>query len=60
MRYTNPVSEAETKKAARWRKVKRAVRVAVVGAALALGCRALPVEYQSPCETIVKICSGGF
>ncbi len=50
----------ETKEMARKRKLKAAVKTAVLGALLALVCRALPSDYQGPCETIIKICSGGF
>ena len=48
----------KTKEAIRRRKIKRAVKTAVVGAALALICRVLPVEYQTPCEAVIKLCSG--
>ncbi len=50
----------ETKEMARRRKMKHAAATAIFGAILALVCRALPPEYQGPCETIIKICSGGF
>ena len=50
----------ETKALERRRKLKSAAKAAVVGAVLALFCRALPPEYQGPCETIIKICTGGF
>lgn len=43
----------------RRRKMKRAAKTALIGALLALLCRALPAEYQAPCETIVKLCTGG-
>lgn len=48
----------ETKTMARKRKAKHAAVAAVVGAILALLCRALPPEYQGPCETVLKICTG--
>jgi hypothetical protein len=41
------------------RKLKRAVKAAVFGALLAFACRALPSEYQGPCEIVLKICTGG-
>ncbi len=50
----------ETKEMIRKRKLKRAVRSAAIGVALALICRALPAEYQGPCETVIKICTGAF
>lgn len=35
-------------------------RIAIaVGAVLALVCHALPPEYQGPCITVLKICTGG-
>jgi hypothetical protein len=43
----------------RKRKVKKVVYTAIVGAILAFVCRALPVEYQTPCETVIKICTTG-
>ncbi len=49
----------ETKEALRKRQLKKVVKAAVIGAVLALVCRALPTEYQGPCETVIKICSGG-
>jgi hypothetical protein len=48
----------ETKALERQRKLKRAAKAAVIGAILALACRALPVEYQHPCEVIIKVCTG--
>lgn len=48
---------AEEKKALT-RKQKRIVML--VGAVLALVCHALPPEYQGPCTTVLKICTGGF
>ncbi len=53
------MSEIETKEMARRRKVHKAVKAALLGAVLALVCRALPPDYQGPCETVVKICTGG-
>ena len=50
----------ETKEMIRKRQMKKAVRAAIIGAILALVCRALPSEYQGPCETVLKICTGGF
>lgn len=50
----------ETKEMIRRRKVKKMIASAVVGAALALACKALPPEYQGPCETVLHICTGGF
>ena len=44
----------------RRRKIKRAIRTAIIGAILALVCRALPPEYQGPCETVIKVCTGQF
>jgi hypothetical protein len=38
---------------------KRAVKALLLGAILALACRALPHAYQVPCETLVKLCTGG-
>ncbi len=49
----------DPRKAARKRKLVKAVAVAAVGAILALACRALPPEYRSPCETVIKICTTG-
>lgn len=49
----------ETKAMARRRKLKKVVKTAVIGAVLALVCRALPPEYQGPCETVLKLCTGG-
>ena len=49
----------ETKEMIRKRQMKRAAKAAVLGAILALLCRALPAEYQGPCETVIKICTGG-
>jgi hypothetical protein len=49
----------ETKEILRRRKIKRAIRTAIVGAIVALVCRALPAEYQTPCETVVHLCTGG-
>jgi hypothetical protein len=40
------------------RKLKRAVKAAVLGALLAFACRALPSEYQGPCETVIRVCTG--
>lgn len=40
-------------------KFKRAIIAVLVGVLLALLCRALPASYQTPCETIVNICTGG-
>lgn len=34
--------------------------VAIAGAVLAVVCKALPPDYQGPCETIVHVCTGGF
>lgn len=48
----------ETKAMLRKRQMKRAVKAAIIGAILALVCRALPLEYQGPCETVLKICTG--
>jgi hypothetical protein len=44
----------------RKRKLKQTVKTALIGMLLALGCRALPPEYQGPCETVIKVCTGGF
>jgi hypothetical protein len=52
------VSEIETKAMERKRRMKQMAKVAVLGAVLALLCRALPVEYQGPCEIVIKICTG--
>jgi hypothetical protein len=41
------------------RKRKRALIVAAFGVLLALACRALPSEYQTPCATVIKLCVGG-
>lgn len=49
----------ETKEMVRKRKLKQAVKAALLGALLALVCRMLPDEYRGPCETVVKLCSGG-
>lgn len=49
----------ETKALARRQKLKKAARAAILGAVLALICRALPPEYQTPCETVIKLCTGG-
>lgn len=49
----------ETKAMIKKRQMKRAARVALIGAVLALVCRMLPPEYHGPCETIVHICTGG-
>lgn len=49
----------ETKEMVRKRKLKKAAKAALLGALLALVCRMLPAEYRGPCETVVKICSGG-
>lgn len=39
---------------------KKQKRIAVlVGVALGLLCHALPHEYQGPCTTVLKICTGG-
>lgn len=40
----------------RARRNKR-ILVAIVGVVLALACRALPPEYQNPCQIIVN-CGG--
>lgn len=48
----------ETPEMIRKRRVKHALRTAILGAVLALICHALPEEYQGPCKTVVKICSG--
>ncbi len=48
----------ETKQMARKRKLKKVVKTAVVGVLLALACRALPPDYQGPCETVIKLCTG--
>jgi hypothetical protein len=53
------VSTIETKATLRRQKIKRVVKTAAVGVLLALVCRALPTEYQGPCETVLKICTGG-
>lgn len=45
----------ETKK-----KVRRALIAAALGAALALACKALPPDYQGPCEIVINVCTGGF
>jgi hypothetical protein len=50
----------ETKEMIRKRQIKRAIRTAILGALVAIVCRALPPEYQGPCETVIKICSGSF
>lgn len=50
----------ETPDMKRRRKMKHAIRVALIGAILALICHALPADYQGPCTTIVKACTGGF
>lgn len=50
----------ETKDQIRRRKMKRAITAAVIGAVLALACKALPAEYQGPCETVLHVCTGGF
>lgn len=39
--------------------MKKAAKAALIGAVLALLCRALPPEYQGPCETVLKLCTGG-
>lgn len=49
----------ETKDMVRKRKLKKAVKTVIAGALLALVCRALPPEYQAPCEIVIKICTGG-
>lgn len=49
----------ETKAMLRKRQLKKAGKAALIGAALALLCRALPSEYQGPCEIVVKLCTGG-
>lgn len=49
----------ETKAMLRKRQMKKAGKAALIGAILALLCRALPPEYQGPCETILKICTAG-
>ena len=49
----------ETKAMIRKRKLKKVAKAALIGALLALVCRALPLEYQGPCETVVKLCTGG-
>jgi hypothetical protein len=43
----------------RARKRKHAIRAAVLGFVLALICHALPHEYQTPCATVIKLCTGG-
>jgi hypothetical protein len=48
----------ETPEMRRRRKAKAAVKALVIGAVLGLACRALPSEYQGPCETVLKICTG--
>lgn len=53
------ITEGGGKALERKRKVKKVVYTAIVGAILALVCRALPVEYQTPCETVIRICTGG-
>ena len=50
----------ETKEMIRKRKRKQAAYAAIFGAILALACRALPPDYQGPCETVVRLCTGGF
>lgn len=50
----------ETKEMVRRRKMKRAIKSAIIGAVLALACKALPVEYQGPCETVIHLCTGGY
>lgn len=54
------MSKVETKEMIRKRQIKRATRAAIIGAVLALLCRALPPEYHGPCETVIKICTGSF
>lgn len=49
----------ETKSIVRKRQMKKAAKAAIIGAVLALLCRALPPEYQGPCETVIKLCTGG-
>lgn len=53
------MSTPETKAMIRRRKRKMKIASAVIGAVLALVCRALPPEYQGPCETVLKLCTGG-
>jgi hypothetical protein len=53
------ITEGGGKALERKRKVKKVVYTAIVGAILAFVCRALPVEYQTPCETVIKICTTG-
>lgn len=48
----------ETKAMERKRHAKQAAKAALLGALLALLCRALPPQYQGPCETIIKVCTG--
>jgi hypothetical protein len=33
--------------------------VMIAGIVLGIACKLVPPTYQSPCETIAKICSGG-
>ena len=54
------VTAIETKAMERKRKLKKAAKAALIGAVLALVCRVLPADYRGPCETVIKICSGGF
>ncbi len=53
------MAPVETKAMIRKHQVKQAGKAAIIGAVLALLCRMLPPEYHGPCETVIKICTGG-
>lgn len=48
----------DEEKKAREKKMRRIALI--VGVVLALICKSLPPEYQTPCETLASICRGGF
>ncbi len=50
----------ETPEMRRAKRIKHAIRAALIGAVLALVCHALPADYQGPCVTVIKACTGQF
>jgi len=48
----DPDKIAENRK--KWRR-----RALVAGVLLGFACHLLPHDYQAPCKTIAKVCSGG-
>lgn len=49
-----PAEKSSTDALKKWRR-----RAVLAGMLLALLCRALPVDYQTPCELLAQLCTGG-